>query len=236
VPTSRLCMTATGKLHALPCPRPKRALPAPATTTPVTTTSAPPPTTTQAPPPPTTAADTTPPSVPGGLSVSNVSTSTLQLNWAASSDNVGVTGYDAFLNGGLVGTVSVLSASYSGLACGTSYTLSVDARDAAGNVSDQASAQAATSACPPPPPSVSVSKGPSHTVTGCTISACAYIQVALSNFPGGSHTVQCYDDTGGGAWYTYTTSATVSDVCVYGYPGHQVWVTVDGVESNHYTW
>src|SRR5206468_929846 len=82
----------------------------------------PPPTTTSA--PPTTTAptgDKTAPSTPGGLSVSNVTTSSLRLNWGASTDNVGVTGYDAFLNGAQVGTVSVLYGDFIGLACGSTY-------------------------------------------------------------------------------------------------------------------
>lgn len=181
--------------------------------------------------------DTSAPSVPGGLSVSNVSTSTLRLNWAVSTDNVGVTGYDAFLNANKVGSVSVLYGDFVGLSCGTTYTLGVDARDGAGNVSGTASLQASTSACPALSPSVIVSKGAHTVVTGCTSIACAQVVVTFSNFAPGAHTVSCYaSDPPAGKYYTYTTSATTSAVCVYGYPGYQVWATVDGVESNHLTW
>jgi len=88
-------------------------------------------------------------------------------------------------------------------------------------------------------PTVTVSKGAPHTVPGCTSSACAYVTVTLSGFGGGSHIVSCSSDDPyppGSPWYTYTTSSTVSNVCVYGYPGYDVWVNVDGVESNHLTW
>src|SRR5256885_1353725 len=44
-------------------------------------------------PPPT---DTTPPSVPTGLRASAVSSSQINLSWAASSDNVGVRGYRVY--------------------------------------------------------------------------------------------------------------------------------------------
>jgi hypothetical protein len=160
-------------------------------------TSVPPPPSPPSPTPPSPtpppAVDTATPSIPGALSVSNVSSSTLRLNWAASSDNVGVTGYDAFLNGTKVGTVSVLDADYTGLSCGTSFTLSVDARDAAGNVSAQTSIGAATSACPPP--TVWVTKGAPATTSGCTsVAYCAQFVVHFANFASGNHNVVCYSD------------------------------------------
>src|ERR1700733_11231156 len=48
--------------------------------------------------------DTTPPSVPTGLSATAVSSTQINLSWTASTDNVGVTGYDVFRNGTQVGT------------------------------------------------------------------------------------------------------------------------------------
>ena len=44
-------------------------------------------------PPP---ADTTPPTVPGGLRSTGTTSSSVSLAWTASTDNVGVTGYDVF--------------------------------------------------------------------------------------------------------------------------------------------
>ena len=84
-------------------------------------------------PPP--ASDKTAPTTPTGLAVSTLSTNALRVTWTASTDNVGVTGYDLFLNGNRVNTISGRSADFGGLACGTGYTLGVAARDAAGNVS-----------------------------------------------------------------------------------------------------
>ena len=94
------------------------------------------------------ARDVAAPSVPSGLSTSGVGQSAVTLSWAASSDNVGVTGYRLFLGGGQVGTSLTTSYVFAGLACGTSYTLGVAALDAAGNVSSRAIASVATSACP----------------------------------------------------------------------------------------
>ena len=55
------------------------------------------------------APDTTPPSVPAGLSATAVSSTQINLSWTASTDNVGVTGYDVFRNGTQVGTTATTS-------------------------------------------------------------------------------------------------------------------------------
>jgi chitodextrinase len=100
--------------------------------------------------------DTAPPAMPTGLTASGVTQSGLTLSWNASNDNVGVTGYDVYRNGTKVATSSTTSSPQTGLACGTSYTFGVVARDAAGNSSAAAQTSTSTSACsapPPPPPS-----------------------------------------------------------------------------------
>ena len=99
--------------------------------------------------------DTTPPSTPTGVAASNVSQTGLTLSWNASTDNVGVSGYDVYRNATKMATVTSRSSSQTGLACGTSYTFAVEALDAAGNRSPRAQMSASTSACssPPPPPS-----------------------------------------------------------------------------------
>ena len=71
--------------------------------------------------------DTAPPSTPASLTTSGVTPSSVTLSWAASSDNTGVAGYSAFKNVALQGTTGSTSYTFSGLACGTSYTLAVDA-------------------------------------------------------------------------------------------------------------
>ncbi len=79
--------------------------------------------------------DTTPPSAPTGLTATSVTSNAASLSWNASTDNVGVTGYDVY-NGTLVAiTVTTTSATVTGLAPSTSYAFTVRARDAAGNVS-----------------------------------------------------------------------------------------------------
>ncbi|MDB9980088.1 M4 family metallopeptidase [Ulvibacter sp.] len=95
--------------------------------------------TTSAPP-----ADTQAPSVPIGLVVTSVTQNTVDFSWNASSDNVGVTGYDVYQGTTSLGTVSGTTYQASGLTASTSYTFSVRARDAAGNVSGASNALAVT--------------------------------------------------------------------------------------------
>jgi len=92
--------------------------------------------------------DTTPPTAPANLAVSSVAASSLALGWAASTDDVGVAGYDVFRNGVKVVSVTALSSLQSSLSCGTAYQFAVVAFDAAGNRSTQSSVTASTSSCP----------------------------------------------------------------------------------------
>ncbi|MEV5709152.1 cellulose binding domain-containing protein [Actinoallomurus sp. NPDC052274] len=79
--------------------------------------------------------DTQPPSTPTGLTVTGHTSSSVSLSWNASTDNVGVTGYEVYQGSSLATTVSGTSATVSGLAASTSYSFKVRAKDAAGNAS-----------------------------------------------------------------------------------------------------
>ncbi|GLW99645.1 hypothetical protein Misp02_37320 [Microtetraspora sp. NBRC 16547] len=79
--------------------------------------------------------DTTPPSAPGNLRSTGSTTSSISLAWNASTDNVGVTGYNVYRGGSLVTTVTGTTYTDSGLSAGTSYSYTVRAKDAANNLS-----------------------------------------------------------------------------------------------------
>ncbi|MEU8004631.1 endo-1,4-beta-xylanase [Catellatospora sp. NPDC049111] len=86
--------------------------------------------------------DTQAPSTPSNLAASGTTSSSTNLTWTASTDNVAVTGYDILrapgTSGGSftqVGTSTTASFSNTGLSANTSYRYQVQARDAAGNVS-----------------------------------------------------------------------------------------------------
>lgn len=79
--------------------------------------------------------DSAPPTVPSGLTASNIGSSSVTLNWTASTDNIGVTGYEVLSGTTVVGSATTTSLLLTGLVPDTQYSLSVRARDAAGNVS-----------------------------------------------------------------------------------------------------
>src|SRR5213592_1023495 len=117
--------------------------------------------------------DTTPPSVPTGLTASAVSSSQINLSWAASSDLVGVTGYRVYRGGTQIATTTTTSFTNTGLSPSTTYSYAVAAFDAAGNLSAQSSPASATTPAAPDttPPSVP---------TGLTASAVSSSQINLS--------------------------------------------------------
>lgn len=97
------------------------------------------------------AADTTAPSVPTGLIATHVSSGSITLQWTASTDNVGVTGYKLYRGVPAYPTPSLLEPSIAGTSINTyyvspstTYTFTVAAYDAAGNVSAQSAAVTVT--------------------------------------------------------------------------------------------
>ncbi len=88
--------------------------------------------------------DGIPPTVPTGVAASAVGPQRINISWTASTDNVGVTGYKVFRNGGYVGSSATTSYSDGGLAPNTGYTYTVSAYDAATNESAQSTGAGAT--------------------------------------------------------------------------------------------
>ncbi|MFD9700580.1 cellulase family glycosylhydrolase [Lentzea sp. NPDC059081] len=80
--------------------------------------------------------DTVAPSIPGTLRSTGTTSSSVSLAWDASTDNVGVTGYVLSNGQTATGTTHTVT----GLTPDTSYTFTVQARDAAGNLSGASNA------------------------------------------------------------------------------------------------
>lgn len=80
-------------------------------------------------------ADTSAPSSPTALTASGTTSTTTNLSWTAATDNVAVTGYDVFQGAILIGSTASTSFTATGLTAATTYTFSVKAKDAAGNIS-----------------------------------------------------------------------------------------------------
>ena len=83
--------------------------------------------------------DTEAPTVPTNLTASNITTSSIDLSWTASTDNVDVTSYDIYLDGTLNTNVTSTNHTLSNLASNTTFSISVLAKDAVGNESAQTS-------------------------------------------------------------------------------------------------
>lgn len=93
--------------------------------------------------------DTTAPTVPGNLRTPNVTATAVTLAWDASTDNVGVTSYRVFRGGVEIGSSATTSFVDNTVAANTTYSYTVQARDAAGNVSQPAGPLAVTTPAPP---------------------------------------------------------------------------------------
>jgi chitodextrinase len=125
------------------------------------------------------AVDTTPPSVPTGLTASAVSSSQINLSWAASSDKVGVSGYRVFRDGAQIATTSATSFPNTGLSPSTTYSYAVAAFDAAGNLSARSSPASATT------PAASDTTPPTVTITapknGATVKGTVTVTASASD-------------------------------------------------------
>lgn len=106
-------------------------------------------------------ADTQAPAIPTNLSVTGTSTSSVSLSWTASIDNIATTGYDVYQGTALILSVPGTTATVTGLSAGTTYTFTVKAKDAAGNISAASTAVNGTTLTGGGGGSI-----PKHTLTG----------------------------------------------------------------------
>lgn len=100
--------------------------------------------------------DSTPPTTPGTPKTSVVTSSSVALSWAASTDNVGVVGYEVFRATGAtstafvsVGSTGTTTFTDTGLAPSTPYRYQVRARDAGSNLSTFSAAVSVTTLAGP---------------------------------------------------------------------------------------
>jgi len=82
--------------------------------------------------------DTEAPTSPASLTVSNVTTNSIDLDWSASTDNIAVVAYNIYLDNVFFASTDemTLSSSLTGLTQFTFYRFGVSSLDAAGNESD----------------------------------------------------------------------------------------------------
>lgn len=90
-----------------------------------------------------TTTDTQAPTAPQ-LSASAATQNSTTLSWSGSTDNVAVTGYDVYRGTSLLGSTSSTTYAVTGLTPATTYTFTVKAKDAAGNISAASNAVSVT--------------------------------------------------------------------------------------------
>ena len=114
------------------------------------------------------AGDTQPPTAPVITSAVAASAQEVDLTWTASTDNIGVAGYQIIRNGSPAGTVSasILAWADNSVLGNSTYSYAIKAYDAAGNYSLPSAAAPVTTPAPPAPPSACL--GPAtNAFTGC---------------------------------------------------------------------
>jgi hypothetical protein len=99
--------------------------------------------------------DTTKPTAPTNLAATANGPNRIDLSWLASTDNIGVTGYNVYRGGALLaGIGSTTSYADSSVSPNTPYSYQVRALDAAANISDPSNTASATTPAAPPAPIV----------------------------------------------------------------------------------
>lgn len=132
------------------------------------------------------APDITPPSVPLNLTASSVTSNSVTLSWAASTDDIGVAGYQVFRNGTLVGSPTTMTFTDVNLSPGTAYTYTVAAFDFSSNTSLRSDPLVVTT-------STTVSAPPKFVqVNQNMVSTGAKVSVALKNATVQGNTIVAY--------------------------------------------
>ncbi len=97
--------------------------------------------------------DTGAPTTPTGVVTTPIATSQIDIVWASSTDDTGVTGYQLYRDAVLITTTALLNFSDTGLTASTTYSYTVVAFDGFSNFSSSSLASAtSTFALPPPTP------------------------------------------------------------------------------------
>lgn len=123
--------------------------------------------------------DTQPPTAPRLVAATASSANKVDLVWTASTDNVGVSGYQIFRNGLVIGSVPAATLTYADAAvsAGSGYTYMVKAFDAGANYSAASNMIQVNIPAPTPPPG-----GCAAPATGA-FSGCYYNNTTLSGNP-----------------------------------------------------
>ncbi len=183
------------------------------------------------------------PAQPGPPSVS-AGNATVNASWSAPAANgSAITGYNVDINPGGVAANADRTKTFTGLTNGVAYQVRAQACNAVGCGAWSGWSQSVTPQAP-----VSIRKGPSAIGLGsptCVAASCAWILTSASGLvPGHSYTLSCHGNRPGDANFATPSPVTADGngrivdafACFYGFPGFNVWVTVDSFPSNVITW
>jgi len=148
--------------------------------------------------------ETSPPTVPTILTGSAASATQVNLTWSTSSDPVGVSGYDVYRNGVLLTTTPVTTTSYtdSTASPGTTYQYTVDARDGAGNVSNQSTPFPVTTPAGSVGPALVQTAGSATTTVTLPVPSTPgdLLVLSASQYTGATNHITSVTDTAGNTW------------------------------------
>lgn len=113
--------------------------------------------------------DTQAPTAPTNLSQTGSTESSVSLGWTASTDNITVADYTLYNSLVPVGVSTSTNGTISGLSCGITYSVGVDARDTSNNRSSITQISATTSACDTTPPNVQIAAPAAGSTVGGTV-------------------------------------------------------------------
>jgi chitodextrinase len=164
--------------------------------------------------------DTIAPTAPT-LSASGTTQTSTNLSWSGATDNVAVTGYDVYQGATLLGSTASTTFAVTGLLASTTYSFTVRAKDAAGNVSADSNAVAVTTSTPditaPSAPILSAS-GTTETSTNLSwttatdnVAVTGYDVFRNSIIIGSTTTATTFAVTGLTASTTYTFTVRAKD-------------------------
>jgi endoglucanase len=126
--------------------------------------------------------DQSPPTTPANLRVTGTTTSSVSLAWNASTDDIGVTGYQVLRGATVVGSPTGLTFTDTGLTAGTTFSYTVRALDASGKQSPASAALSATTQAVTPDFAVAASPGSLALIRGGSVPTT--LTITRTNFTG----------------------------------------------------
>jgi uncharacterized protein YjdB len=147
--------------------------------------------------------DTQAPTAPANLASPSKSSTSVNLTWTASTDNVGVIGYDVFVNAENTPriTVTTTSATIGSLTANTAYTFKVRAKDAANNLSGYSNTLSVTTNA------ASTSQAIPGTIEAESYTAMNGVQLEATSDTGGGQNVGYID---AGDWMDYAVNVSTA--------------------------